>query len=211
MELTEQRPHEKSTCKHCGGVIWRITDEFGRGWTHWDQWPGNPCMNPPRTYAEPIPIPAPAREPDGDVASEMRLAYAEAVHDCPERDGWRAAAQVLQAKHDAELQSLREQHQKDMEMALADPSHGEVNIFDLAASPAEHIPVTVIRRGLLAFLASRRALIAKDAPKEIEVPEGMLKAATEACAHHEGKTILCTQAALLAVLRWQRDNQGEMK
>lgn len=123
--------------------------------------------------------PASARELDGDVVQEAlrifhsvpwghRLASDELgdLGDRKWREGMAAVVGMLRAKHEAELQSLREQHQKDVEMALADPSHGEVNIFDLAASPAEHIPVTVIRRGLLAFLASRRALIAKDAPED---------------------------------------------
>lgn len=50
-----------------------------------------------------------------------------------------------------EVATLREQ----VARLKAEPTHEEVNAHDLAISPAVHIPVTVVRRALVSFLAAR--------------------------------------------------------
>lgn len=72
-----------------------------------------------------------------------------------------AVLNLAQADHEAELQAQRA-------VLAGEPSHEEMCIFDLAASPANHTPLNVIRRGLEAFLAARAAKLDKKQEPTLE-------------------------------------------
>lgn len=108
----------------------------------------------------------------------------------------------------AELQSLREQHQKDMEIALGPVTYEERREFERGGEGP--MVQEFYTRTDIDCILSRRALIAKDEPKEIEVPEGMLKAFVKQENHRGEKWDDGVLLKMLkAALRWQRDNQPE--